>query len=271
MSKIAGENEQIALFRYSLIVPALNGTYSQKSMNEYFIQVALKEHKLPNGKTRYFDVNSIKHWYYMYKKFGFDGLKPGVRSDCGKSKKIPITVLDTIQEIKKVRKKITKRELYEELCNMGEIRRIDVAESTFYRFLRLNSFSISNDESQIECKAYEAAYSNDIWQADTSNVMRIKVDNKMQTVYLVQIIDDASRLIVGQTLTFYDNSIVFQEVLKKAIKIYGAPKVLYVDNGSPYANGQLSLICANLGIHLIHAKPYSPKRKTEKLRDVLGL
>ena len=74
MSKIAGENEQIALFRYSLIVPALNGTYSQKSMNEYFIQVALKEHKLPNGKTRYFDVNSIKHWLYMFKKFGFDGL-----------------------------------------------------------------------------------------------------------------------------------------------------------------------------------------------------
>ena len=32
-------------------------------------------------------------------------------------------------------------------------------------------------------------------------------------------------------------------------------------DGSPYANEQLSLICASLGIHLIHAKPYSPKRK----------
>ena len=57
MPKIAGEYEQIALFRYSLIVPALNGTYSQKSANEYFIQVSLKEHTLPNGKKRYFDVN----------------------------------------------------------------------------------------------------------------------------------------------------------------------------------------------------------------------
>ena len=260
MSKLAGDNEKIALFRYSLIVPALNGTYSEKSINEYFINVALKEHTLPNGNKRYFDVSSIKNWYYQYKKFGFEGLKPGIRSDNGKSKKIPISILETIKEIKQTRKNMTKREIYEELCALGELRKIDVAESTFYRFLRLNSFSLENNEGAQECKAYEAATANDIWQADTSNVMRIKVNNKSQVVYLVQIIDDASRLIVGQVLTFNDNSIIFQEVLKKAIKIYGIPKVLYVDNGSPYANEQLSLICANLGIHLIHAKPYSPKR-----------
>ena len=120
-----------------------------------------------------------------------------------------------------------------------------------------------------ECKAYEAAETNYIWQADTSNVMRIKINNKSETVYLVHIIDDASRLIVGKGLTFHDNAIFFQNVLKKAVQTYGIPKILYVDNGSPYANNQLSLICANLGIHLIHAKPYSPRRKTENVRDYL--
>lgn len=150
--------------------------------------------------------------------------------------------------------------MYEELCTIGEIKKVDVAESTFYRFLRLHSYELIKDETSKECKAYEAARSNDIWQADTSNVMRIKVNGKSEVVYLIHIIDDASRLIVGQSLTFHDNAIMFQEVLKKAVKIYGIPKVLYVDNGSPYANEQLQLICANLGIHLIHAKPYSPRR-----------
>ena len=37
MPKTGGDYEKIALFRYSLIVPALNGTYSEKSINEYFI------------------------------------------------------------------------------------------------------------------------------------------------------------------------------------------------------------------------------------------
>ena len=271
MAKISGEYEQIALFIYSLIVPALNNTYTQKSINDYFIQTATKEHMLPNGNKRYFDASTLKHWYYQYKKFRFEGLKPGLRSDHGKCKKIPISILDTISEIKRTRKHITKREIYEELCNMGELRKIDVAESTFYRFLRLNDISFLNDNNGSECKAYEAAKANDIWQADTSNVMRIKVNNKSETVYLVQIIYDASRLIVGQSLTFHDNAIVFQDVLKKAVKTYGIPKVLYVDNGSPYANEQLSLNCANLGIHLIHAKPYSPRRKTVKWKGALGL
>ena len=267
MPKYSGEDEEIALFRYSLIVPALNGTYAEKSINDYFIKLATKEHTLPLGNKRYFDSNTFKNWYYMYQRFGFDGLKPGRRSDFGKSKKIPITVLETIEEIKKQKKNITRREIYEELCSMGELRKCEVAESTFYRFLRLNNLGLESELGHNECKAFEAAKSNDIWQADTSNVMRIKSNNKSETVYLVQIIDDASRLIVGQGLTFNDNSIFFQETLKKAIKIYGVPKVLYVDNGAPYANEQLALICANLGIHLIHAKPYSPrgKRKSRKM------
>ena len=258
MAKIAGDIEEGALFRYSLIVPALNETFSEKSINEYFANVASKEHVLPDGTKKYFNISTIKNWYYQYRKYGFESLKQGSRKDKGVSKKVPITILETVEEIRKNRPHITKREIYEELCRLGEIRNLDVAESTFYRFLRLNETSMS--VSGTECKAYEAARANDIWQADTSNVMRIKINNKSETVYLVHIIDDASRLIVGEALTFHDNAIFFQNVLKKAVKTYGIPKILYVDNGAPYANSQLSLICANLGIHLIHAKPYSPRR-----------
>lgn len=247
-----------ALFRYSLIVPALNDTFVEKSMNEYFLNVANKEHSLPDGSKKYFNVNTIRHWYYLYKRYGFDGLKQGYRKDRGLSKKISVSVLDDIEEIRKTRRHITKRELYEELCSMGVLRKADVAESTFYRFLSLHEEALK--VSGVECKAYEAASANDIWQADTSNVMRIKVNNKSEIVYLVHIIDDASRMIVGQALTYHDNAVFFQKVLKKAVKTYGVPKVLYVDNGSPYANEQLSLICASLGIHLVHAKPYTPKR-----------
>ncbi len=253
-------DEKMALFKYSLIVPALNGTFVQKSLNEYFFKVAEKEYELPNGKKKVFHPTSIKKWYYLYKKYGFNGLKSGTRSDRGKSKNIPLSIFDTIREIKSNKKHITKRGIYHELCELGEIRKVDVAESTFYRFLKLNSDKLTDEEFKNECKAFEAARCNDIWQADTSNVMRINHDGKSSIVYLIHIIDDASRLVVGHTLTFNDNAINFQDTLKKAIKVYGIPKVLYVDNGSPYANAQLELICANLGIQLVHAKPYSPRR-----------
>ena len=143
MAKISGDIEESALFRYSLIVPALNETFSEKSLNEYFENIASKEHLLPNGTKKYFDKSTLKNWYYQYRKYGFDGLKHSSRKDKGVSKKVPITILETIEEIRKNRPHITKRELYEELCNMGEIRKADVAESTFYRFLNLNEKSLS--------------------------------------------------------------------------------------------------------------------------------
>ena len=52
MSRFAGDVEQGALFRYSLIVPALNETFTEKSRNEYFINASNKEYELPDGTKK---------------------------------------------------------------------------------------------------------------------------------------------------------------------------------------------------------------------------
>jgi len=50
-------------------------------------------------------------------------------------------------------------------------------------------------------------------------------------------------------------------VLKDALLTYGLPKILYCDNGAVYASQHLQLVCARLGIALVHSKPYdSPAR-----------
>lgn len=149
MAKISGDVEEGALFRYSLIIPALNGTFSERSINEYFVNIASKEHTLPDGTKKYFDKSTLRNWYYQYRKYGFDGLKHCSRRDKGVSKKVPISILETIEEIRENRPRITKREIYEELCKLGEIRRADVAESTFYRFLTLNEKSISVSRKRV--------------------------------------------------------------------------------------------------------------------------
>ena len=89
----------------------------------------------------------------------------------------------------------------------------------------------------------------------------IKVNGVKRRAYLISIIDDASRLLTHGEFFFNDNAVNMQRVLKKAISKYGVPKRLYVDNGSSYKNDQLGLICASLGITLIHTKPYSPESK----------
>ena len=41
----------------------------------------------------------------------------------------------------------------------------------------------------------------------------------------------------------------------------GLPQRLYVDNGAHYRSQHLALVCAKLGIALIHARPYRPQGK----------
>ena len=55
--------------------------------------------------------------------------------------------------------------------------------------------------------------------------------------------------------------LLYPVIIKSAIKKYGVPKQIYVDNGSPYKNEQISLITGRLGIKLVHAKAYSPTGK----------
>jgi len=50
-------------------------------------------------------------------------------------------------------------------------------------------------------------------------------------------------------------------VLKQAVLRRGLPQRLYVDNGANYRSQHLALVCAKLGIALIHARPYRPQGK----------
>ena len=103
-------------------------------------------------------------------------------------------------------------------------------------------------------KAFEEDAFGKIWQADTCYFPYITENGKSRRVYCVMIIDDHSRLLVGGSLFYNDNAYNFQKVLKDAIATYGLPDKLLVDNGAPYSNEQLSMICVALGIVLIPQK-----------------
>lgn len=251
---------QIALFRFSLIAPLVNDTYSESSKSEYCRNISSKKHKLPSGVETTISDKTIISWYYAYKREGYEALRPKFRSDVGISRKVPVAYVDKILELKKQMPHITGKKLYTKLVEDGYIKSSEVSLATVYRFLNNNKLHESN---QTERKAFEMEFANDCWQGDTSHGPIITIDGKKVQTYLIQLIDDASRVIVGYDFFLRDNAINFQLVLKNAIKTYGIPKKLFVDNGTPYKNTQLFSICATLGIELIHAKAYSPESKAK--------
>lgn len=261
-TKLEKENDKndIALFKFAIIAPLVNNTYESKSKSEFFRNASLKKYILPNGKETTLTPSTIKKWYLDYCKYGFECLKPKYRNDIGFSRKIPVECIDRITELKEKYPHITGKAVYRKLIEDGDILAKNVSLASLYRFLNNNKL---HTHTITERKAFEMEYANDCWQGDTSHGPIITIDgNKVQT-YLIQLIDDASRLIVGYQFYFNDNALNFQLVLKQAIKTYGVPKRIFVDNGTPYKNKQLSLICATLGTNLIHTKIYSPESKAK--------
>ncbi len=59
---------------------------------------------------------------------------------------------------------------------------------------------------------------------------------------------------------------LFLPVFKQALQRRGTPQRLYVDNGANYRSQQLALVCAKLGVALIHARPYQPQGKGKQER-----
>jgi len=79
--------------------------------------------------------------------------------------------------------------------------------------------------------------------------------------YLIAFLDDATRVVPYCAFALSENTQAFLPVFKQALVRRGLPQRLYVDNGANYRSQQLALICAKLGVALIHGRPYQPQGK----------
>jgi len=250
--------QKIALFRYSLIASAVVGTFEAPSLAQHFRNVAAKKHLHPDGTYISISFHSLERWLYMYKKFGLQGITPVVRSDTGKPRALSETAILKIHELKEKFPYITGKAIYKKLIEAGVINAADTSLATVQRFIRNNDLK-SSAVNQQTVKAFEMEFANDCWQADTSWGPVIKIDGKKTQTFLVAFIDDASRLVTHWQFYLSDNAINMQDSFRQAIAKFGVPKMAFVDNGGPYDNLQLRLICASLGIALAHSRPYIPK------------
>ena len=258
---INNDFNDLALFKFHVIAPVINNTHGFSSNEEYFKHASNKSYSF-NNKDLKFSKSCIKSWYLSYKKNGFQSLQKKTRKDFRMPRKLNNDTIRRIISLREEFPSITGCSIYKKLIDEKYINKLDVSLDTVLRFIKLNNLKASQ-VSNIDRRMFEMENVNDCWQSDTSFGPYITIDNKKYRTKLIMFIDDKSRLIMGFDFFLNDNAINMQEVFKKAIKTYGKPKRLFVDNGGPYDNKQLSLICATLGIELIHAKPYSPESKAK--------
>lgn len=256
------EKNKIALFRYGIISELITGINQYDSKDAYFKAKSQIEWIDPNGNKVKVNEKTIERWYYDYTKYGFEALKPKGRNDKGRVRKLDDDIMTVINHYVENHPRMPATVIYSELIENHYITASDVSQATITRYVS----RLKKDKSIInhsEMKRYEACHINDIWCCDTTYSFKLNVGNEKKRLFIVGIIDDASRMIVGCDVFFNDNYRNFLSVLKTAVSKYGKPKVLNLDNGAPYKNNQLELLAARVGIGLYHNKPYYGQGKAK--------
>jgi len=251
---------EVTLLKFSIIAPVVTDTYTTISKIDHFREEAKKKYTLSNGLPFQFAPTTAKGWYLKYIKEGLDGLRPKSRNDLGEPRTLSEAVRKRIVEIKETFPHITGTLLYQKLIEEGTLYKTDSSLSTVLRFIRHHNLK-PKQLVGVERRAFEMAHSNDMWQADSSHGPILTLNGRKHKTYIIAFIDDASRMVVGCGVFFSDNAINMQKVFKKAVAKYGVPKRLFVDNGSPYKNQQIAMICASIGTVLIHSRTFSPESK----------
>ena len=225
-----------------------------KTLQAKIQNVSRQEFLDEEGIPRRYTWRTISTWLYRYKSRGVTGLDVKQRSDKGLVRKIsPEELLEAVNAVlSRFREgSYTKMDLYRTCIREGLLSKTQIAQTTFYRFIREYELLEKDPAKQSKRRqAFCMQYANDLWQADTMFGPPVKIDGKPVQAKLIAFIDDASRVICHGQFYPTDTAWDLVSAFRSAIYKRGIPRQLYVDNGSSYASLELKNVCDRIGCTL---------------------
>ncbi|OIQ92247.1 integrase core domain protein [mine drainage metagenome] len=252
-----------ALFRLSVLGPLVSRERLERGELQQIIRdLARREYAIPGSQRRYLGEKTIEAWYYAWRQNGIDGLVPKSRIDRGQSK-LSNSIQEEILKAKRENPRRSIRQLRQLLESAGLVARDSISRSAIHRLLQQHGLSRMTGSASMpeEKRSFVAESAGTIWYGDVMHGPRVPVNGQLRKVYLVSLIDDASRLINHSAFCLGETALDIEGVLKQALLKRGVPIKLVVDNGAAYRAHTLQGICARLGIHLIYCRPYAPEGK----------
>lgn len=255
--------EQIALFRYGIIADFVHLAPGTKGLYAQIRKKAAYEYIIPGTRRTRVAEETIRSWLKKYRKSGFDGLLPKARNDRGKPRRLPLEVADVLLATKEEEPELTVPLTIKKARQTGKIPdHIPLPESSVYKLLARHGLTGKKKAGAKDHRRFSYQYAGELFMADVMHGPAVMWEgNRKRKTYLIALIDDASRVIPYAGFAFSENTAAFMDIFKGAILRRGIPTRLFVDNGSAFRSQHLSLVCAKLGITLIHARPYHAEAK----------
>ena len=136
--------------------------------------------------------------------------------------------------------------------------------TTIRRFLREQGLSNADTTPRCGYHRFARERPNELWQIDIAGVQTVA---HLEKLYLIALLDDSSRFIVGARYFPSQKSINVIKVLRSAIVKYGRPREILADNGAQFKSileglgTKYTRLLEHLGIKPIFARPRHPQTK----------
>lgn len=254
-----------AIFRYSVISPLLEADLSKEELRIRRGRILQQTHPHPDGGKVQVSERTLRRWVAAYRAHGLDGLFPNQR-EVAPCQAIPADVLELAV---KLRQEAPSRSVGQIIKIMERANKIEVGSvspSTLgrqFRRLHVTRQELAKGKQKTRHR-FTAKHRNALWMSDVHHALWLPDTTRpgeKRKIYLVVFLDDYSRYPVSCQFYFNEKVPMLEDCFRRALLQCGLPTLLYVDNGSAYRSGQFHRICAELGIRLIHTKPYDAPAK----------
>jgi transposase InsO family protein len=265
-SKAEERRTEIALFRYTLILPLLREP-SARVRQQMRRNIAATVYDLPHSQRQRVSLTTLRRWEDRYRKGGFEALKPQPRADRGQPRAVSPETLDRAEALKREQPFRSARSIATILAkdNTQPIPEARLAPRTLRRQLARRGATTAQLLTEQRPKPYrrfERAAFGDLWQGDAMHGPYVpdpaQPDHQRQ-VFLFAFLDDHTRLIPHAQFYWNEQLPRLEDCFKRAILRYGLPLAVYVDQGKVYTSKQFDTICASLGVQRILGTPYYPE------------
>ncbi len=252
--------EQQALARFAAV-----SFIKQQRKAGWPLSQCLKEAAERPWLDRHYAISTLEEWHYLYAQGGFDALKPKGRKDRGQVRSLSPELCRRLEQLRREHPSLTVRSLVRRLLKENALRPGEFSLSSIYRHLNSRGLDARSlraretlDEGVGPQKAFESPFANDLWMTDMMHGPTLAAAEGKRAVgtRLFAFIDDCSRLCPAAAYYPGESLDSLLAVLRQGIKSRGIPLKIYSDNGKVFTCRHLKIVCANLDIQLLHARPY---------------
>ena len=269
------ERQATALFRSGLIAEFLQQPAGERGLYARLRAKAAAHYTIPGSTRTKVAPETLRHWIKDYRRGGFDALLPRGRADRGRARALPQALADALLSLKEEQPHLSIPQLISAVGHAGALgEAAPPAPSTVHRLLRraglMDKAAQQPDAGHgaQDRRRFAFAHPGQMWMSDVMHGPSVTLaDSRMRRkTYLIAFLDDATRVVPYCAFAMSENTQAFLPVFKQALVRRGLPQRLYVDNGANYRSQQLALVCARLGVALIHARPHQPQGKGKQER-----